>query len=385
MSIAEYGWRIHGAERFAGHPLGRFSFGRYRFLLRVERDLALPQFVGAMLRGGLGHVLKRTVCSWAGSDCSSCRHHFLCPYGYLFETRPPPGSDRLRKLTEIPRPFVVEPPQLEGTLPGWKDADSVQSDATHRGRAWIRAGEFLECRLVLVGKAILFLPYFIFAFERLGRSGLGYQRGKFQLWQVRADPPVLSLCHSHNVTNNGTATPPRRPVLYSVQNRLCGTDTSTIYGRNILEQLNIVPRRITVHFQTPTRICRDASVCREISFADLIRALLRRLSSLCYFHCGFGLNIDYQELIRQAGEIQTIASELYWQEQSRYSTRQEAKILMGGVVGHVTYEAPCVQAMLPFLPLLVLGQYTHVGKGTVMGMGKFTVRNADWYKQSPNE
>ena len=126
-------------------------------------------------------------------------------------------------------------------------------------------------------------------------------------------------------------------------------------------------------------------MCREISFADLIRALLRRLSSLCYFHCGFGLNIDYQELIRQAGEIQTIASELYWQEQSRYSTRQEAKILMGGVVGHVTYEAPCVQAMLPFLPLLVLGQYTHVGKGTVMGMGKFTVRNADWYKQSPNE
>jgi CRISPR/Cas system endoribonuclease Cas6 (RAMP superfamily) len=113
--------------------------------------------------------------------------------------------------------------------------------------------------------------------------------------------------------------------------------------------------------------------------------LLRRLSSLCYFHCGFELALDYHELIRQAGEIQTIASELTWQEQSRFSTRQRTKILMGGLVGHVTYEAPCVQAMLPFLPVLLLGQYVHVGKGTVMGMGKYTVRNADWYKLPANK
>jgi hypothetical protein len=384
MSIAEQGWRIQGAERYARHPLGRFSFGRYRFLLRVEQDLSLPQFVGATLRGGLGYVLKELVCTWPTGECDSCPHRYVCPYPYLFDTAPPPGSDRLRKLKEIPRPFVLETASIGKPQRAKAGENNDGEDEPECNRTCVPAGDFLECRLVLVGKAVLSLPFFIFAFERLGRVGLGRQRGRFRLWQVRADPPVSELTRSQS-PNNAIKPFSRQLEIYSVQKHLCGTDLHTVFGRTLLEQVNLVPRRITVHFLSPTRICNDSTVCKQITFADLIRALLRRLSSLCYFHCGFELALDYHELIRQAGEIQTIASELTWQEQSRFSTRQRTKILMGGLVGHVTYEAPCVQAMLPFLPVLLLGQYVHVGKGTVMGMGKYTVRNADWYKLPANK
>jgi hypothetical protein len=43
---------------------------------------------------------------------------------------------------------------------------------------------------------------------------------------------------------------------------------------------------------------------------------------------------------------------------------------MGGFVGEVTYEGEIEE----FLPLLILGQYTHVGKYAVWGNGQYEVR-----------
>jgi hypothetical protein len=42
---------------------------------------------------------------------------------------------------------------------------------------------------------------------------------------------------------------------------------------------------------------------------------------------------------------------------------------MGGFVGEVTYEGDLEE----FLPLLILGQYTHVGKYAVWGNGQYEV------------
>jgi len=42
---------------------------------------------------------------------------------------------------------------------------------------------------------------------------------------------------------------------------------------------------------------------------------------------------------------------------------------MGGFQGTVTYTG----YFDPFLPFLLLGQHVHVGKGTVYGLGKYTL------------
>ena len=56
-----------------------------------------------------------------------------------------------------------------------------------------------------------------------------------------------------------------------------------------------------------------------------------------------------------------------WQ---RYSARQETTMLMGGLVGSVTFEG----SLAEFLPFLELGELIHVGKGTVMGLGQYRLQ-----------
>ncbi len=46
---------------------------------------------------------------------------------------------------------------------------------------------------------------------------------------------------------------------------------------------------------------------------------------------------------------------------------------MSGVLGRVIFEAPEASAWEEYLPLLAAGEWVHVGKGTVMGLGKYRV------------
>ncbi len=45
---------------------------------------------------------------------------------------------------------------------------------------------------------------------------------------------------------------------------------------------------------------------------------------------------------------------------------------MGGVLGEVTYEG---DAIGEFLPLLVLGSWVNMGKGTSFGLGNYILHN----------
>ncbi|MFZ5652218.1 MAG: CRISPR system precrRNA processing endoribonuclease RAMP protein Cas6 [Bacillota bacterium] len=42
---------------------------------------------------------------------------------------------------------------------------------------------------------------------------------------------------------------------------------------------------------------------------------------------------------------------------------------LGGLVGRVTYHGP----LSAFMPIIMLGELTHVGKGAVFGMGKYKI------------
>jgi hypothetical protein len=312
--------------------LGPFACARFRFVLEATTPLRLSAVAGAALRGGFGYVFKRAVCLWPPGDCPRCLLKTTCAYPYIFETAPPPGTAKLRGLDQVPRPFVVEPPD--------------------DGRTAYRPGEAFAFRLVLVGRAIDLLPYFVFAFRQLGETGLGPGRGRYRLAEVHEEGPRGErLLYA---AADGTLRPPAERV------------TAADLAGGVPEG-----RRLAVEFRTPTRITSGAALRRDVSFTDLVRALLRRLSSLCYFHCAGELSLDFPGLVERACSIRTVESGLVWQEQERFSTRQEQRIEMGGVVGRVVYEAADAAALAPYRPLLAAGEWVHVGKGTVMGLGKY--------------
>jgi len=310
----------------------------YCFTLLAEQQMRLPEYLGSTLRGGFGHTFRRICCATAQRDCKACPLGAQCPYALLFESSPPPDSPALRNLEEIPRPFVIEPPEkIDSPLP---------------------AGSNLSFGLTLIGQARDFLPYFIVAFRELGADGLGRDRGKFRLDAIQALDPLRG--QSECIYAHPEAMVRNRTFALTLED-CCQLALST-FGPD--------PTSLKILFRTPTRLKYEGHYVDRTQFHILFRSLLRRLSSLSLFHCGEKLEIDYRGLIAAAEQVRLVCSQTGWHDWERYSSRQRERMAFGGIVGEAEYES----RMAPFLPFLLFGQWTHVGKNATFGLGRYEVR-----------
>lgn len=311
--------------------LPHFILTRFKFTLKVTEPLSLPEYKGAVFRGGFGYAFKKVVCITRNSDCYSCLLKEKCVYAYIFETPPPSNSRLMRKYPSAPHPFVLTPP--------------LEDDRTYE------PGELIKFELTLIGKAINFLPYFIYTFEELGGMGLGKKRGKFILEDVQVTEPNSK----GKVIYSG-----KEKILHSVPKEANFVKVSTLPQGPCIIQLI---------FLTPTRLRFNAGLTSDLEFHILFRNLLRRISLLSYFHCGVELTVNFRELIKEAEKIQTKKRNLRWYDWERYSTRQQTKMKLGGFLGEVAF----LGDLEPFWPYLVLGEFVHVGKGCSFGLGKYEI------------
>jgi hypothetical protein len=328
--------------------LSGLRVARYRFSLTNASRIELSAFVGSTLRSAFGGVFRRLVCVTRVAVCDGCLLRNQCAYGYVFETSPPTDATKLSNYKDIPRPFVIEPPLT----------------THHSPLTTFVPGDNFSFKLVLIGRAIDYLPYFVFVFRELEKYGLGRGRkegqGQFQLHQVTA------LLPDHTESD----------VYDRARDQLTDVD-ATITEQHILarvQQLTPIPPyshtpTLTIQFVTSTRLKFGGHLTSDFQFHHLIRALLRRLSGLMYFHCGSELDVDFRGLIQRAEKIEKISDTLRWQEQTRYSSRQKTEMQMGGFIGSATFAGD----LTPFLPLLVAGEWVHVSKGAVMGLGQYRV------------
>ncbi|MGB9880965.1 MAG: CRISPR system precrRNA processing endoribonuclease RAMP protein Cas6, partial [Anaerolineae bacterium] len=89
---------------------------------------------------------------------------------------------------------------------------------------------------------------------------------------------------------------------------------------------------------------------------------------------GKRMDVDYGSLFSEAEKVKLVKNETVWVDWTRYSKRQQDKMFMGGFVGRATYRFNGLDPGI-FLPYLILGEVTHVGKGAVFGLGKYTVES----------
>lgn len=314
--------------------LKKFDVAKYIFLLRAKEELVLPLYKGSTLRGGFGITFHKICCVKKGiSNCGFCTLKNKCAYAYIFETSPSPNSHRLRNLEEIPRPFVIEPP--------------LETKTTYK------KGEILEFNLVLIGRAIDYLPYFIFTFKELGGIGIGKHRGRYELLR----------CFNH-----------KNDKIYDSSDEILNDTDSKIDIERQTNSFALKSGYLSISFFTPTRIKIKGDLVTEPEFHVLIKALLHRISALAYFHCGIEPDFNYKLLISEAEKIKIKSENLSWFDWERYSSRQDTRMKLGGFVGEVTYEGNFEL----FSPLLLLGEYTHVGKNCTFGLGKYQMLKKDW-------
>ena len=313
------------------NPLQNFRLARYRISLTARSKIVMPPYAGSTLRGGFGHAFRKMVCTQGPIDCRDCTLKAVCPYPYIFETAPFEGAQRLRTYGDVPRPFVIDPLDTQGEY---------------------RRGESFAFRLTLIGRAIDYLPYFLVSFRELGEIGIGKGRGRFQLTQVLTDD-------GEPIYDGDTQ------MVHNLNNTLSFDE---IQG----EAASLPTDALTVHLLTPTRITHEGKITDQLPFHLFWRRLVGRISALAYFHCGESLDLDFKGLITQAETVQTVQSKLRWHDWTRYSSRQNQKMQLGGLIGKTTYAGD----LDAFLPFVALGVFLHVGKNATFGLGKYRVESS---------
>lgn len=217
------------------------TFAHFTLHLQALTPIHLPLVSGATLRGGFGYTFKRLVCVVDHRDCARCLLRSRCAYPYVFETPPPPDTSRLRKYPFAPHPFVLTPPQ---------------------GNRTYAPGEPFSAELVLVGRGMLYLPYFIYTLSELGQKGLGRERGQYILREVLA------------CTEEGTGV-----SIYTVESQQLQEHYPILRG-DLFTGDGVEKQTLRLRFITPTRIKYQGHYQHDLPFHVLIRTLLRRLSLL---------------------------------------------------------------------------------------------------------
>ncbi|NLC35610.1 MAG: CRISPR system precrRNA processing endoribonuclease RAMP protein Cas6 [Alcaligenaceae bacterium] len=303
---------------------------RYRFHWRVVSSLRLPAYAGSTLRGVFGRALKELACLINVPDCRGCTLLAACAYPPLFEPQ------------NAARPAGAQ----KGSIPA---LSSYAIETPFSESSQYRPGDVYSFDMVLMTPAaVKQLPLITAAWQRAFSEGVGKGDGRAILEGVELlapDGPPITLYS------------PEKKQIFRHE-----VDLSIPRFSN--------PTDITLHLETPLRIEQRGKLIRErdISPGIFLRHLIRRVS----FHvCAQQAEAYSLAEIHQLNVLADSVSEgercLVWADWSRYSSRQNQKMTLGGFVG----SWQLLQVAPPLLPFIYLGQWLHVGKESAFGLGKY--------------
>ena len=316
----------------------KINLARYRFTFHVLTPLRLPDYAGSTLRGAFGHALKQLNCVTKAKDCKGCPLIAQCPYPQIFSPHDIPRANlSLHIQNQIPVPYVIEAP-------------------LRTGRTYVE-GELVTFDMVLMGEALEQLAVIILAWRRAFLRGIGNGDGTAEL---------VSVTHCADVEDA------------NVENMIYTQESPTLATHNAALSLPTFSQSEDVHLllATPLRLQLQGKIIspRELTAGLFLRQLIRRVS----------LQIQRQQPdafpIEQIREFNALADQvqderrLQWLDWSRYSSRQNQKMTLGGITGHLLLKA--VPADL--LPLIYLGQWLHIGKETSFGLGGYLWAKHAW-------
>ncbi len=272
-----------------------------------ESDVRLQPYSGSVWRGAFGFTLKRLVCVMRMRPCLGCPLATACLFPRFFGSDPDNAE---------PRPFVLAP---QPSPPG----------------GWVRAGQPFDVRLLLLSGAGSAAPYVLHALIDAGARGLTRQRVPFRCLSLSSWAKPDSAADSRRGIEPVDLHPPP------------------------------APQSVLIHFSTPLRLRLhgDLLTGTTLTVTRLVDAILRRARLL---------NVPVPETLvasarEQAAMLSWQEPRFGWLETTRFSTRQQTRMQLGGIVGQARLD---LRAAPDVWPLLWLASMLHVGKGASMGFGR---------------
>jgi hypothetical protein len=307
---------------------GALVVRRFRLRFEAEREYFLPGYRGSAWRGVFGRALKDLVCVREDRECDPCPARLACAYPSIFETQAAGADGAPGSVRQAPHPYVLAP------------------EAEWRPRQ-VR-GETVE--VTLLGRGAGQWAVVLEALRRGAEQGIGAERIPLRLASVEEETPSAGWREIRAAGGGlvaGPAWPPEAPAM---------------------------PGRVRILLVAPLRVRREQDLLEpeRLDFAEFAAAVLRRLALLSRFHTEEAWRLDHAGLTGAARRARVLGQRLEWQDWARYSNRQGQRIPMGGVVGWYELETAGLEGLWPYL---WLGQWTHAGKGAVMGLGKYRLES----------
>lgn len=351
------------------HFINQLKIYRYRVSIQVLQSSYLPRFLGATLHGAMGHWLKKLKCKRIDPYSDICNRNCICNYQLIMDNAlNNPEHPLAHTLSKPPNPYIM--------------------DAFTPAPIFIKAKVQYSFVLSLIGSANELLLDAIVALTMAGIEGIGGRRNKHYLLQnvVALQPDGSEIMVYDNVSDlqqfelllqQTTAVNP------SVQEVKAQSKTQLQVPSNLVpftiqnalqsikaKQLN--PQNLTLHFKSPLRIISRKEVLirgYQLPFNLLFRLLYNRAANLALLYGGANEATFLSEQNEAANNIQHQWDMLQWKDMRHWSNLKKNWEKMGGLLGSINFKGDFKE----YLPLLILGQYIHIGKSTSFGLGKYTL------------
>ena len=256
------------------------------------------------------------------------------PKTVLQQHRPESGASRAGQADQWPAPYVLE--------------SSLSPD-----------GRTLTVRLTLFGAALRHTGVVLQAIRGMGAVGFGNARKPMRLVQLSVDGSEMRLIEDGAGVGDVPAVSADSPM--------------TGGGMNLPVRIwflaQPVPSATSVRLRFGGTLLKSRERIRQtdpLPFDVLLRALLRRQSLLAACH-GQPWDLPFGEIVMLARSVRVVSCRLAPFSWQRISSRTGQTSRYDAFCGEVTYEGN----LTPFMPYLMLGIHTHVGSGTVFGMGRY--------------
>jgi hypothetical protein len=336
---------LNKTSTVAGPPL-TFELFAFRFQFRALESMYFPAGkAGNIIRGTLGRIFRKFVCTPACREARSCAQRSVCAYARLFEPTAlvagPSG------LADQPRPFVIRAAHLDG-------------------RRFL-FGESFHFDLMVFEMRDPALAYFAFSFSQVLREGMGPGRPGAELVAIHS---LLASGQAGAQIFDGQTLAEPGPMILPLNtlsldlpspNHLAPTANNNNDGHAV--------ERVRIQFVTPTELKAEGKVVREPQFGVLFARVRDRIHTLRSLYGEGPLDLDFSASGERARAVKLVHSDLRWEAPERRSGRTGQTHSLGGFTGRAEYQGNLTE----FLPYLQAASWTGVGRQTTWGKGQIEV------------
>lgn len=292
---------------------------KLRFYAEMLEDTVLPITKTSALRGGMGEMLLRQNCV-RDRNCDACMFMKACPVNHTLYTY-----------------MEKKPDYVTG-----KESVGYLIECSDRSE-FFEKGSRLVFHLILFGESIVYFNLYLQAFCQLGMIGIGKNKSRFQITEVR------NTEGEKIVTGNKV----------DMRNyKICMLNN---YIAKRKEELGFSEGRYTLVFTTPLSMRYQKKYMDQFYPEALLQGAARRIQMLNYF-------IGKEAKLPEFAQYPAIRSQSIKKESmKRYSSTHDARTELWGISGRIELRDVPEEC----IDYLIAGEITHIGKNTSFGFGKY--------------